>query len=60
MSVIVKAWPVFSSVISPIEMPATGAFNGTPASSSDKVAPHTLAIEVEPFDSIISHVARMV
>jgi len=37
-----------SSVISPMAMPATGAFSGTPASISASVEPHTEAIEVEP------------
>ena len=60
MSVSVTVLPVFSSVIKPIEMPATGAFIGTPASMRDSVAPQTLAIEVEPFDSMISEVTRMV
>ena len=48
-----------SSVNRPMEIPATGFFNGTPASSSDNVAPHTDAIEVEPFDSMISEVTRI-
>ena len=49
-----------SSVIRPMEIPATGAFNGTPASINDNVAPQTVAIEVEPLDSMISDVQRMV
>ena len=60
MSVKVIALPVFSSVTRPMEIPATGDFNGTPASISAKVAPHTVAIELEPFDSRISEVTRMV
>ena len=38
------------SFISPIAIPATGAFIGTPASSSANVLPHTLACELEPFE----------
>jgi hypothetical protein len=34
--------------------PATGAFSGTPASIIDKEPPQTVAIEDEPFDSVIS------
>ena len=33
---------------------------GTPASISDSVAPHTEAIELEPFDSRMSLTTRMV
>jgi len=43
-----------------MEIPATGAIMGTPASMRESVAPQTLAIEVEPFDSMISDVTRMV
>jgi hypothetical protein len=39
--------------------PATGALTGTPASMSDKLVPHTDAIELEPFDSVISETTRM-
>ncbi len=39
-------------------MPATGAFTGTPASISDSEVPHTEAIELEPFDSVISDTTR--
>ena len=35
-------------------IPATGDFIGTPASIRDKLVPQTLAIELEPFDSVIS------
>ena len=38
----------------------TGAVNGTPASIIAKLALHTLAIELEPFDSVISETIRMV
>jgi hypothetical protein len=43
----------------PIATPATGALIGTPASISDKLVPQTLAIELEPFDSVISDTTRM-
>src|SRR5213080_4310452 len=39
--------------------PATGALIGTPASMSDSDVPHTLAIELEPFDSRISDTTRI-
>ncbi len=39
--------------------PATGAANGTPASISDKAAPHTVAIDDDPFDSRMSETTRM-
>ena len=39
--------------------PATGAFSGTPASISDRLVPHTLAMELEPLDSRISDTTRM-
>jgi hypothetical protein len=32
-------------------MPATGALSGTPASISARLVPHTVAMELEPFDS---------
>ena len=41
-------------------MPATGRFSGTPASISDSEAPHTVAIDDEPFDSVISETTRIV
>jgi len=41
-------------------MPATGLVIGTPAAISPKVAPHTLAIELEPFDSKMSEMMRIV
>ncbi len=41
-------------------MPATGALIGTPASISDSVEPHTLAIEDEPLDSRMSETTRIV
>ena len=41
-------------------MPATGCTMGTPASISDSVALQTLAIELLPFDSVMSEITRMV
>jgi len=41
-------------------MPATGALRGTPASISDREAPQTVAIDDEPFDSVISETMRIV
>ncbi len=48
------------SFTSPTEMPATGLVIGTPAAISPKVAPQTLAIELEPFDSRMSEITRIV
>ena len=39
-------------------MPATAALIGTPASINAREAPHTEAIEEEPFDSVISDTTR--
>ena len=47
------------SVTRPTEIPATGVLIGTPASISASMPPQTLAIEVEPFDSMISLEMRM-
>ena len=41
-------------------MPATGASTGTPASMRARLPPHTEAIELEPFDSMISETMRSV
>ena len=41
-------------------MPATGLARGTPASISESDAPHTVAIDDEPLDSVISETTRMV
>ncbi len=49
-----------SSFTRPTEMPATGLVIGTPAAISPSVAPHTLAIELEPFDSRMSEITRTV
>src|ERR1041385_3229746 len=46
------------SVQIPTLIPATGLFIGTPASSNPSVPPQTEAIDVEPFDSMISLVTR--
>ena len=56
MSVKVTNWP--SSAIMPIAIPATGALIGTPASINDSVDPHTLAIDVEPFEASTSDTRR--
>jgi hypothetical protein len=44
----------------PTEMPATGLLIGTPAAIRPSVAPHTLAIELEPLLSRMSEMMRMV
>ena len=44
----------------PIAMPATGRRSGTPASISASEAPQTVAIDDEPFDSVISDTTRIV
>ena len=41
-------------------MPATGDFNGTPASIRARDVPQTVAIDDEPFDSVISETTRSV
>jgi hypothetical protein len=41
-------------------MPATGRLRGTPASISASEVPQTVAIEDDPFDSVISETTRMV
>ena len=43
-----------SSLINPIAIPATGLSIGTPASIKDIDVPQTVAIELEPLDSVIS------
>src|SRR5579863_4576581 len=47
------------SFTNPIATPATGAFNGTPASISDNDAPQTVAIDDDPFDSRMSDTTRI-
>ena len=44
----------------PIAIPATGLESGTPASINDKEVPQTDAIELEPFDSVISETTLIV
>ena len=41
-------------------MPATGRGSGTPASISASEVPQTVAIEDDPFDSVISETTRIV
>ena len=48
------------SLIKPIAIPATGAFTGIPASIIAKLAPQVVAIDDEPFDSVISDTTRIV
>ena len=49
-----------ASLTRPTEMPATGLLIGTPAAISPSVAPQTLAIELEPLDSRMSEMMRIV
>ena len=48
------------SLISPIAIPATCSFIGTPAAISDKEPPHIDAWDDEPFDSVISDTTLIV
>jgi hypothetical protein len=48
------------SAMRPMAMPATGRRSGTPQSIRLRLPPHTLAIELEPFDSRISLTMRIV
>ena len=48
------------SLIRPIAIPATALARGTPASIMDSDVPQTVAIEDEPFDSVISDTVRIV
>ncbi len=41
-------------------MPAVGRFSGTPASISASEEPQTVAMDDEPFDSVISDTRRTV
>ena len=43
-----------SSMMSPMAIPATAFFTGTPASMSARLPAQTVAIEEEPFDSKMS------
>ena len=47
------------SLTRPMATPATGALTGTPASISARLVPQTDAIELEPFDSVISETTRI-
>ncbi len=49
----------FSSVIKPVEIPATGFLIGTPASISARVEAHILPCDVEPFELKISDTTLM-
>ena len=60
MSVRTANLPVSSSSTRPIAAPATGALIGTPASISASAPPQTVAIEDEPFDSVMSETMRTV
>ena len=60
MSVSTAYLPVFSSITSPIAMPATAFFIGTPASIIASDPPQTDAIDDEPFDSRMSDTTRTV
>jgi hypothetical protein len=48
------------SLMRPMAMPAIGRLIGTPASISASDVPHTVAIEEEPLDSVISETTRTV
>jgi len=54
-----STYGVSPSIIRPMAMPETGAFNGTPASISAKQLEQVAAIDVEPFWLIISVTERM-
>ena len=54
----VRTANLLPSLIKPIAIPATGAAVGTPASIIDRLEPQTDAIELEPFDSVISDTTR--
>jgi hypothetical protein len=48
------------SFTSPMAMPATWRFSGTPASRRARQAPQTVAIDDEPLDSKMSETMRIV
>src|SRR5271154_3629426 len=50
----------FVAIIKPIAMPATGFFNGTPASIMESIEAQIVAWEDEPFEDIISETTRIV
>ena len=47
-------------VTSPVDIPATGFFIGTPASISARVLPQILACDVEPFEDNTSDTTLIV
>ena len=49
-----------SSLMSPMAIPATGRATGTPASIMASDDPQTVAIDDDPFDSVISEMTRIV
>jgi len=49
---------LFGTVQMPTLMPATGRSMGTPASIRASEPPHTVAMDVDPLDSMISLVTR--
>ena len=59
VSVTYVVLPSTSSEIRPIAMPATAAFSGTPADSSDMVDAQTEPIEVEPLEPSASETWRI-
>src|SRR6058998_2792841 len=48
------------SITRPIATPAAGFLIGTPASIRLRMPPHTVAIDDEPFDSVMSETIRIV
>ena len=46
--------------MSPMAMPAAGFLSGTPASIMESDDAHTVAIEDDPFEDIISETTRIV
>ena len=48
------------SLTSPTEIPATGLLIFTPVAINPRVAAQTEAIELEPFDSRMSEITRIV
>ena len=59
MSATYRVAPSTSSLTRPIAMPATGAFSGTPALSSDIVDAQTEPIDVEPLLPSASDTCRI-
>lgn len=55
-----RAPPTPRTHTAPIEMPATGALIGTPASMSASDAPQTVAIDDDPSEPVTSDVTRTV